>query len=503
MKLKFGWKFWMLIFILVFSLIAIKPSFEKGVLVKSVEFNSSAYQSGLKAGEIIKEFNGAHVTGLDDYSQLISGLNLTGENRVFIRTKSAEYTFLSKGEPAIVAADVPRSNIKTGFDLRGGSRALVKPEKQITDDELSNLISITENRFNVYGLSDVRVRPVRDLDGNKFMLVEIAGATPEDLRELIGSQGKFEAKIAEDVVFIGGKRDITSVCRFDPSCAGITECLSSAGQDVCNFQFSLYLSEEAAKRHAAITGNLSTNLSNPGYLSKKLDLYVDDKLTDSLFISEDLKGVVTTQIAVSGSGAGLTREDAIKDAQVNMNKLQTILITGSLPFKLEIEKLDSVSPAIGEQLTKNVLFVCLLAFLAVAIVIFIRYRQASLVVPILFTMFSEVLIILGVASLIKWNLDLASIAGILGAIGTGVDDQIVIIDEIKLGKIHGWKERMKRAFFIILGAFATVFVAMLPLAWAGAGLLKGFAITTIIGITAGVFITRPAFSDMVKGVLRE
>ncbi|MBS3083137.1 hypothetical protein J4454_04320 [Candidatus Pacearchaeota archaeon] len=447
MKLKFGWKFWMLIIILVLSLIAIRPSFENGVLVKGVEFNSSAYQSGLKAGEIIKEFNGNQVNSLSDYSEAISSLNMTEMNRISIKTKTsnAEYTFFAKGEPAIVAADIPKSNIRTGFDLSGGSRALVKPEKEITDDELANLISITENRFNVYGLSDVRVRPVKDLDGNKFMLVEIAGATPEDLRELIGSQGKFEAKIGSDVVFIGGKRDITSVCRFDPSCAGISECFSSAGQDVCNFQFTLYLSEEAAKRH------------------EKLDLYVDDKLTDSLFISEDLKGVVTTQIAVSGSGAGLAREDAIKDAQANMNKLQTILITGSLPFKLEIEKLDSVSPTIGEQLTSNILLVTLLSFLAVAAVIFIRYRQISLTMPILFTMVSEVIITLGVASLIKWNLDLASIAGILGAIGTGVDDQIVIIDEIKLGKIHGWKEKMKRAFFIILGAFATVFVAMLPL----------------------------------------
>jgi len=41
---------------------------------------------------------------------------------------------------------------------------------------------------------------------------------------------------------------------------------------------------------------------------------------------------------------------------------------------------------------------------------------------------------------------------------------------------------------------------LLPLIWAGAGLLRGFAITTIIGISVGVFITRPAFSDVVKSV---
>jgi preprotein translocase subunit SecD len=34
--------------------------------------------------------------------------------------------------------------------------------------------------------------------------------------------------------------------------------------------------------------------------------------------------------------------------------------------------------------------------------------------------------------------------------------------------------------------------------WAGGGLLKGFAITTIIGISIGVFITRPAFGDILK-----
>ena len=47
-------------------------------------------------------------------------------------------------------------------------------------------------------------------------------------------------------------------------------------------------------------------------------------------------------------------------------------------------------------------------------------------------------------------------------------------------------------------AYATIFVAMLPLVFAGAGLLKGFAITTLIGVTIGVFITRPAYSKFVE-----
>ena len=42
---------------------------------------------------------------------------------------------------------------------------------------------------------------------------------------------------------------------------------------------------------------------------------------------------------------------------------------------------------------------------------------------------------------------------------------------------------------------------MLPLLRAGAGLLTGFAITTILGVSIGVFITRPAYSAVIRTIL--
>ena len=42
---------------------------------------------------------------------------------------------------------------------------------------------------------------------------------------------------------------------------------------------------------------------------------------------------------------------------------------------------------------------------------------------------------------------------------------------------------------------------MIPLFNAGAGLVRGFAITTIIGVSIGVFITRPAFSSLMEKIL--
>ncbi len=98
------------------------------------------------------------------------------------------------------------------------------------------------------------------------------------------------------------------------------------------FRFSISLSEKAAKQHAEITSNLSINSSNPEYLSKPLELYLDDELVNSLLISKDLKGRETTQISISGSGSGQTREQAYDAAEDEMKQMQTVLITGSLPL---------------------------------------------------------------------------------------------------------------------------------------------------------------------------
>ena len=71
-------------------------------------------------------------------------------------------------------------------------------------------------------------------------------------------------------------------------------------------------------------------------------------------------------------------------------------------------------------------------------------------------MFSEVIILLGLASVTGYSLDLAAIAGIIAAVGTGVDDQIVITDEIvKKGFVNYnfFKKREDFKLLIILMKF--------------------------------------------------
>ncbi|MEK6807517.1 MAG: preprotein translocase subunit SecD [Nanoarchaeota archaeon] len=503
-----SWRVWMLIIFILCSVAAINPKFDaKGVEIVSVDTNSSAEINGVRAGDVLKTINDNPILTIEDFNKQSSVLQ-SGQV-VKISTGKGTYSFLAETKDGAVSAGfsvdkVPTSNLKQGLDLIGGVRVLLKPDAQLTDQQFSDLVSITQKRLNVYGLRDMNVKQVSDFEGNKFLLVELAGTTQQEAVKLISQQGKFEAKIGEQTVFSGA--DIKQVVRSSQQGAGIQNCGESQGGWACQFVFPIVISPEAAKLHAEITSKLSTIfVGDNEYLEKKLDLYLDDELVDSLYISTNLKGLEETSFSIEGPGTGNTEQAAFNSALGNMKKMQTILVTGSLPVKLSIAKIDIISPALGAEFLRTAIIAIIAAVFVVGIIIAVRYRKAKIAIPIMLTSLSEVFIIFGAAALIKQNLDLASIAGILATIGTGVDAQLVITDEV-LGKMgnesYGWAEKLKRAFFIIMGSYMTVVAAMIPLLAIGAGMLKGFALVTIIGASIGVFVTRPAYAQIIETLVK-
>jgi len=452
-------------------------------------------------GSKLLEINGEIIDDYDEFNEIYN--ELVPKRIIKIVTENENIAYLSREIPKIIVSEEKTSNLIFGLEFTGGTRVLLKPiGEDISEDDINNLIDVLSNRLNVYGLSDIKIRSAEDWDGNKYVLVELAGVTQDEVRDLISQQGKFEAKIGDVVVFNGGNNDIPYVCRDDGTCSGIRSCEDYQDGSVCEFEFSITLSNTAAAKQAELTSQLAVvNEDGRGYLELPLDLYLDGELVDSLRISESLKGQATTQISISGSGTGASQDLAIENAYQEMKSLQTILITGSLPFDIEIAKMDTVSPVMGEIFLNNMLLVAGLAIVAVALVILIRYRKIKFVLPVMGTLICELFLILAFAGLVKWNIDMAAIAGILAAIGTGVDHQIVIIDEAVNGKKGSrMSDRMKRAFFIIFAAFFATVAAMLPLWNAGAGLFRGFALTTIAGATIGVLLTRPAFASFIEAI---
>ncbi len=515
-----------LIAVILLSLLWISPSNRSGVTIDSILIKSPAAQAGIQnpiieeTGRILRPTGRERITTIDitpikelqDFYNQIQNYK-DGDILTIYTTKNPNgYKLIyntSFENQGLSVNKAPLTNLEQGIDLTGGVSFLLAPKQNVTVQDLEIAKEVIQQRANVFGLSDISVKLVQD----KFILIEIAGKTDVNIVSLLSSQGQFEAKIGNDTVFVSeGIRngtyyegDIRSVCK-SADCAGIESCAPAQdGGQTCRFSFQVGVSTLAAKKHAEITRTLSLDIASGGrYLSKPLDLFVDGELLDSLQISSNLKGIEATTFVVQGSGFGETQAIASKDAQNQMKKLQAILETGSI-VELEIVRKSTISASLGENFLQTSFLIFIIATVSVAIILFFRYLNLTLSFAILTTMFCEIFVTLGIASLLGWQMDLASLAGLLVAVGTGVNDQIVVTDEIFWGKKRksSGTQSVKNAFFIILAAYFTALVSMIPLFTAGAGEFKGFAFTTIIGITVGVLITRPAFAEFMKIVFED
>ena len=241
------------------------------------------------------------------------------------------------------------------------------------------------------------------------------------------------------------------------------------------------------------------NESDYAYFSRIVGLMSSPRLSEDLATGE---ASATPAYVITGTSA--TPAEAAKET----SSLKIILQSGALPVATNIVGKSFISPTLGSEFIKQVLIAGLAALLAVAAIIFIRYRKIFISVPIIMISFSEIIIILGVASVIHWTIDLAAMAGIIAAIGTGVDHQIVITDESIMEKggekrkRKSLKKRVENAFFIIFTSAFTTIGAMAPLAYLSLGMLRGFAVTTIIGLLIGITITRPAYGSIAKIILK-
>ncbi len=439
------------------------------------------------------------------------------------------------------------TSIVKGLDLQGGVRALVLPDEP-TKAIVDEAITVLNTRLSAFGLQETKLRPI-NIEGDWYIEIELAGSTEEELTGLLEKQGKFEAYIPRTTTLDDNKgtliiddkthliefidestakidnsifslNEITVIEGINFTVSNITEdeitlsgliyqgkdmlqifkdaqhsSVQRVGAENYRFQFEVLTTTESAERFAKITKDakiISEGIGN-AYLDAEIELYLDDNMTDSLKISSGLRGQPLTTPQISGGG------NTQKDAVDQMKTLQSILESGALPSKITVVQVNDISPTLGKEFMNASFFAIFLAIIAVAFVVFARYRDPKIVLPMILTSTGEILIILGFAALVKWTIDLPSIAGIVAAIGSGIDHQIVIADESGRKKEElSLAKKLSRAFFIIMASAATTIAAMIPLLSVGAGGVKGFAFTTIIGVLAGVLITRPAFAKVIE-----
>ncbi len=164
----------------------------------------------------------------------------------------------------------------------------------------------------------------------------------------------------------------------------------------------------------------------------------------------------------------------------------------------------SVSAALGDHFKLMSLLAAIFAIITVGFVVYYRYREPAIVLPMVLTNLAELAILLGIIRF-TIQLDLATIAGLIAVLGTSIDQLIIITDEVlhegRVPSPNLYQKRLTRALGIIIASAATVVVAMLPLVLMDLSTLRGFAIVTILGVLIGVLITRPAYGRIIMAIL--
>jgi preprotein translocase subunit SecD len=369
-----------------------------------------------------------------------------------------------------------------------------------TRDETKRII---ETKLNILGLADIKPRTV----GKSFILIDLAGVDIGTAKRIVGNPGKFEIRIQTEGV--GG--DIEKGQRLD-EIANITAHVVYGSEGIesrsvgampvresddrpWGASFTLKEKGAVALRAAAIEYNATEDREN-----HELAMLLDDVVVYSASLSPDLAEDIKSKPVYGLRAETGLGDEGLKDAK----ELIVHLKAGVLPVNVDIIGSGEVPAYLGAQFKEGAAIAGLFALIFVTVVVFLRYREKKIVLPMFFALLSEVILILGFAATIDWQMDLPSIAGIIAVIGTGVDQLVIITDEVLSGGRSSksmYRKRISFAFGIIFVSATTTIVAMLALAAMALGTLKGFAIVTIVGLLIGIFITRPAYARIIEDIL--
>ncbi|SMO39389.1 preprotein translocase subunit SecD [Halorubrum cibi] len=428
----------------------------------------------------------------------------------------------SDGAGAVEVTDtsVSESEFRAAMDASGYAYDTIR--SGVTQETRDAAVEVIQGKINEAGLSGGSVQQVQSITGEYFILVEVPGQGRQDVIDLLEERGTVEIAIAyPDADASDGTARTDGILAQDDfeniGTASRREAGSGAyvpvsvvneapeGQRSPAVQFQDAVVEygvASASGGARCNYDLETNSLGESSDSCLL-LVVDGEVVNAFGMDDGL--------ARSMASGGWADSGNFRLTTTSFADAQTISINlraGALPAELDISgqgTSSTISATQGENFRLYSAIAGVFAVFAVAGVVFLRYREPKVALPMIVTALAEVYALLGFAALVGYPLELAVIAGFIAVVGTGVDDLVIIADEVMSeGEVNSrtvFDSRFRRAFWVIGAAAATTIVAMSPLMVLSLGDLSGFAIFTILGVLIGVLITRPAYGDILRRLL--
>ena len=173
--------------------------------------------------------------------------------------------------------------------------------------------------------------------------------------------------------------------------------------------------------------------------------------------------------------------------------------------KVILKNQDIISPSTGQDLARSALWMSILACIAILFYVTLRFEFVSGVVAIV-ALVHDVLLLLGLYSIMQWSVDTNFIAAILTVLGYSINNTIVIMDRIRENTRHARKESyseiadksilqtMNRSLNTTITTLLTIGMVYIL----GVKSIQVFALPIIIGIVIGfyssVFVAGPLWA---------
>ena len=171
--------------------------------------------------------------------------------------------------------------------------------------------------------------------------------------------------------------------------------------------------------------------------------------------------------------------------------LAILLRSGSLSAPMSIIEERTVGPSLGSENIISGRDSMILGMILVILFMFIYYKNFGLVANL--ALIANILIITATLSLFQATLTLSGIAGIVLTVGMAVDANVLIYERIREELFNGNSPNASiisgynKAFSTISDANITTLIAAIALLTIGTGVVKGFAVTLVIGILSSMF----------------
>ncbi len=214
----------------------------------------------------------------------------------------------------------------------------------------------------------------------------------------------------------------------------------------------------------------------------------------------------TAKAAISGGQTQISGSFTLEETA----DLENVLRAGKLPAKADIVQKAVVGPSLGQEAIDNGILSSLIGLLLVSFWMIFYYGRAGWYANV--ALLLNLVLLFGAMANFGFVLTLPGIAGIVLTMGTAVDANIIIYERAKeelrsglsleesVRNAFGWRGAMRSIIdanvtHILTGAILYIF---------GEGMIRGFAITLLIGIFTSlftsIFIARFFIdSDIAKG----